>query len=114
MKIVLHAITIMLAQMGVFVWSRVTWTEEWINAYYIWDKGILVLLVLCCISPVRIMRPYWIVTGVFFAVRLLAEFIAAFYDVQRVLFDYRVIFLTNLLCTAWIILYRTKGCKRAN
>lgn len=104
MKLILHAITIALCQMGVYVWYAVAdWNNEgWVTVYYIWDKSILILLVLCCISPVKMMQPFWYITGMFFVVRLLFEFFAIEHSVKW-LYDFKIMFLINLLCTAYVI-----------
>lgn len=105
MKILLHAFTISLSQMGVYVWYQVADfnNNKWVTAYYIWDKSILLLLVFCCIKPSKTMLPFWILTGTFFAIRLVSEFAAIFYDIGKVVTDYRLMFLINLLCTLLII-----------
>lgn len=111
MKIILHAFTISLSQMGVYVWYQVAdfGIKKWVTAYYIWDKSILLLLVLCCISPVKIMRPYWIVTSTFFAIRLASEFAAIFYDIGKLITNYRLMFLINFLCTLLTIRMSQSG-----
>src|SRR6478752_8098745 len=105
MKLIIHTITIMLAQMGVYVWYAVADFSKsyWCDAYYIWDKAILLLLVLCCINPMKLMLPFWVITGIFFAVRLSFEFVAMFTEVARILFDYRLMFLINIVCTLLVI-----------
>lgn len=103
MRILLHTITIMIIQCGIYIWCNAVWSEAWISAYYIWDKSVMLLLVLCCINPVKAMFPFWVITGIFFAVRLLAEFVAVFTDISHVLFDFKLLFSINLLCTVLVI-----------
>lgn len=104
LKIVLHGVTILIIQIGIYQWyHNADWNnEQWVTAYYVWDKFIFILFVLCCISPVKTMRPFWIVIGIFFVVRLLFEFWSIEHAV-RWLYDYKVMFLINLLCTVLII-----------
>lgn len=104
MKLLLHSIAVAVIQCGVYAWCSIgMWSEAWISVYYIWDKSVLLLLVLCCINPAKAMRPFWYVIGAFFVVRLLAEMFAAFVNVEKIIFDFKLLFLINLLCTALVI-----------
>lgn len=105
MKLALHAITITIIQIGIYCWwQRADWEiEAWVNAYYVWEKSVFILLVLCCISPVKALTPFWVVIGIFFVVRLLLEVWSIFDEIGKWLSNYHVIFLINLLCTLLVI-----------
>jgi|SRR6478609_1899345 len=113
MKLALHIITISLSQMGVYLWQKTAdWhSEEWITAYYIWDKLIIFLLALCCILPMKALKPLWIVTGMFFALRLLLEISASIYNIAEFLISFKVMFLINIVCSFIIIKRSTKITK---
>lgn len=113
MKIALHAITISVIQIGIYCWWQrcefgnevwVSQHEQWVTAYYIWDKLVMFLLVICCISPVKLLHPFWCIVGMFFVVRLCLEFWAIFEDVGKWLTHLHVMFLINLLCTAIVMI----------
>lgn len=107
MRTVLHAITILIIQLGIYYFTRkANETEDWANAYYVWDKVVMVLLVLCCIFPKKTLIPFWFVIGIFFVVRLLLEasyLTAIAAQVNNFLTQYRIMFLINFICTGIVL-----------
>ena len=114
MRLFLHAITILIIQIGIFAWYQLADfnNSEWVSLYYVWDKSILVLLILCCINPCKTVVPLWILIGTFFAIRLLCEFFSLFFEIGKFLTQFHVMFLINLLCILYILINQIITCQR--
>lgn len=80
-KLYLHAITIVIIEIGLCViyFSVDKYTPIWTRYYYAWDKTIQILMIGCLLYPVKTFKLYWIAIGIFFALRLLWE-IPAIYN----------------------------------
>lgn len=108
LKLLLHSVTIVFIQFGIYAWCQLAdfENEVWVNRYYVWDKVVNLLLVLCCINPVKTLIPFWFTIGIFFAVRLLLEvsYLTEYCEaVNYFLTQFKVMFLINFLCSIIVI-----------
>lgn len=104
MRLVLHALTLVFIQVGIYAWYQLADFDKefWVTRYYLWDKGVMVLLFLCCVFPVKTLIPFWVVIGMFFVLRLLLEisYLTPYVGIiNNFLTQYRIMFLINLICT---------------
>lgn len=75
---ILHSTTIAIILMGLLVgYAKSDYSYDplnlWNRCYYVWDKGVQALLILCVIFPVKKFNIAWTAVGVFFAIRLVWE-----------------------------------------
>lgn len=113
-KALVHIAAIVLIELGLFVaYQHADYTlEVWSKYYYVWDKTVGLLLILCIIYPMNFFKPYWIIMGVFFAVRLLWEIPAIDnYELASNRFKF-YLFLINLLCTITVLVKQMTECRK--
>lgn len=115
LKIVLHAVTILFIQLGIYAWYQLADFKQviWQDRYYVWDKIVMLLLVLCCIFPKKTLAPFWCIIGTFFVIRLGLEvsYLSTYFEaINNFITGYRVIFLINLVCTVMVLIIQWKRC----
>lgn len=116
-RIILHTTTYLLIVIGLLAaYSQADYTQEaWSKYYFIWDKTIALLLILCAIYPLKFFNPIWAVLGVFFVIRLAWEIPAIEnykeWSTPEVKFK---LFLICLLCTLAVLINQVIKCRKSN
>lgn len=109
-KAILHILAILVIEFGLIVaYQYADYTlEEWSKYYYIWDKSVGLLLILCILYPMKFFKPFWIVICAFFVLRLLWEIPAMDnYDLANSRFK-NYFLIIDLLCIILILIIQIR------
>jgi hypothetical protein len=110
---ILHSFTICYIMVGMLYFYMISdfnvklWHDE--QAYYVFAKGIDLLLILCILFPLREFFKAWLCVGFFFVVRELWEILAirdyATASRPSIIF---ILFIADTLCLILIMLTQTR------